>query len=335
MLFRGLFFAFLACFLGAAGVSAQDHITGLPARSLGQKGLVHGTVKLASGKPLFGVSVKLQSMETGSVRLGFTSEEGYFSFANLPSGNYTVAVEAPGFVPERRQVQLGTVPTHTLTFTLKQNSARASPDGVYTVSVRQLQVPEKARNEYQKGLEKYEKGKIDEAVRHWNKSLELYPQLTESYLQLSRAYFDRKDIPRALEMAQNAVSTDQGNANALCILGYLYVQNKDYGKAEETFLKSVHASNTQWLSHFWLGWLLLKQNKAEEAYDHVVLANQLRPEVPEIHILIFNSLLHLGRIKEAVEELDYFLDHFPDHEMVGKVREKRDSLQKLLAAGKH
>jgi tetratricopeptide (TPR) repeat protein len=334
VLLRGLFFSWIACFLVAAGVFAQPPTQGPPGSSLGKKGLVQGTVETPGGKPLSGISIKLQSMENGFMRIDYTDADGHFAFANLPSGNYMVAIEALGYQPERQSVRLDSPPTTHLSFTLKRDVTKARPEDVYTVSVRQLQVPKKAREEYQKGLEKYQRGKIEEAVKHWNKSITLYPQYVESYLQLSRAYFDRNDLPRALEMAQSAVAADEGNANSLCILGYVYVQTKNYPKAKEAFRKSLLASPSQWLSHFWLAWLLLKENQAQEAYEHVVLAKQLRPEVPEIHIVLFNSLARLGRIQEAVKELNYFLEHFPDHPMARKVRERRDLLLQSLASGK-
>lgn len=332
---RGVFFSWIACFAVAVGVLAQTSIQNHAPLPPAQEGSIQGTVQALGGRPLAEVRVRLHSEETGSVKISYTNAKGHFSFFNLPSGKYLVEVEALGYQAERQRVRLGSSHSPQLSFILKRNVAKTKPDAVFTVSVRQLKIPKKARKEYRKGLEQYEQGKIEEAIKHWHKSLKIYPRYVESYLQLSRVYFDREDLPRAQEMAQDAVAIDQGNANTLCILGYVYLREKNYPEAKEAFMKSVRASHTQWLSHFWLAWLLLRENKAEDAYEHAALAAQLRPGVPEIHIVLFNSLLRLGRIQEAVKELDYFLEHFPNHPMAGKVLEERDSLKQFLSSAAH
>lgn len=296
---------------------------------------IQGTVRSSDGRPLAGISVKLQSVKSGFIGDGLTDKEGSFSFFDLAPGSYTILIAAQGFQPLRRFVRLDDHPAGDLYLVLKPMGSEGVAKDSYTVSVRQLQIPEKARREYRKALESLERGKTDEAIRHWNKSIAIYPRLLESYLQLSKVYLRRKDLSRALGMAQKAVAIEPRNANALSILGYVYLQREEYPRSKQAFLESIKASPSDWLPHFWLGWLLLQEKKPQAAYPHLVLARQLRPLEPAVYVLLFNSLLELGRQKEAIKQLDYFLAHFPDNPMAAKVRRKRDTVRKSLGARTH
>ena len=335
VLSRVVFCVLTVCFLVSVGVSAQDRVPGQHEAHLQRGAWIRGHVESPNGRPLSGVSVKIQAIESGFVDVDYTDDGGSFSFTNLPPGNYSIELEAPGYQTTRQFVRLDSFPLLNLSFILKPEAGEEVLKGSYTVSVRQLQIPENARQEYRKGLEDLQRGKTDKAIEHWEKSIRIYPQYVESYLHLSKIYLEREDYSHALEMAQGAVAIDERNVNALCILGYIYLKKEDFPQAKDVFEKAVRLSDTNWLSHFWLGWLLLKENDAKDAYAPIFRARQLRPQLPEIHILYFNDLLKLGRVKEALAELDDFLERFPDHALAAQVRAKRDSLRRSLASKTH
>jgi len=60
-------------------------------------GTVLGTVTDSSGAVVPNAKVTLTEVQTGIARTGQTNESGNYTFSNLPEGNYSVTVEAPGF----------------------------------------------------------------------------------------------------------------------------------------------------------------------------------------------------------------------------------------------
>ena len=79
-----------------------------PAQTL--SGSISGTVVDQSDAVVAKVSVTLTNESNGETRKTVTSESGEFVFIAVPSGTYTVAVEAPGFKGFRRTgVNLGAV----------------------------------------------------------------------------------------------------------------------------------------------------------------------------------------------------------------------------------
>lgn len=60
-------------------------------------GTLRGVVKDPTGAVLGDVRVEVRNISTNDIRSVQTSEEGEFSFAALPIGNYSIIVDAPGF----------------------------------------------------------------------------------------------------------------------------------------------------------------------------------------------------------------------------------------------
>src|SRR5262245_21420224 len=76
----------------------------LPAIALAQvSGSMNGTVTDASPAAVAGAQLVLRSVQTGESRQTTSSEEGYFTFADLARGEYNLTVTAQGF----RELHLG------------------------------------------------------------------------------------------------------------------------------------------------------------------------------------------------------------------------------------
>jgi len=67
------------------------------AQSQASSGQIVGTVKNPNGELVPGATVTVTNPATGLTRTTTTNDQGGFSAVNLPSGEYTIDVEAPGF----------------------------------------------------------------------------------------------------------------------------------------------------------------------------------------------------------------------------------------------
>ena len=67
------------------------------AQSQASTGQIVGTVKNPNGELVPGATVTVTNPATGLVRTTTTNDQGEFSALNLPSGEYTIDVEAQGF----------------------------------------------------------------------------------------------------------------------------------------------------------------------------------------------------------------------------------------------
>ncbi|PYU65863.1 MAG: carboxypeptidase regulatory-like domain-containing protein, partial [Acidobacteria bacterium] len=60
-------------------------------------GTITGTVYDPSGAVVANANVTLKNVSSGDARRGATNSDGYYSFSSVPTGAYTLTVEAGGF----------------------------------------------------------------------------------------------------------------------------------------------------------------------------------------------------------------------------------------------
>ncbi len=76
------------------------------------------------------------------------------------------------------------------------------------ISVASLQVPSKARKEYEKGSELLEKGNLPDAEKSLRKAIDQYPKFAEAWLRLGDLEQRRKNIEGAMADYQEAINAD-------------------------------------------------------------------------------------------------------------------------------
>src|SRR5689334_2791840 len=77
-------------------------IVSIGAQAQNIRGTILGTVHDESGAVVRGAKVTVNHVSTGLVRTETTNEVGEYLFAQLPVGEYTLAVEQPGFKKTER-----------------------------------------------------------------------------------------------------------------------------------------------------------------------------------------------------------------------------------------
>ncbi len=124
-----------------------------------QAGEIFGTVFLEGrNRPTGGVIVNIRSLTEGPFVSVLTDWSGRFQVRGLNSGVYEIVVEEAGYEPIRETVQLLRGPSPPLELYLKA-AGNSSPvrRTDYAVSVRELRIPVKAHNAFEKGLERLAK----------------------------------------------------------------------------------------------------------------------------------------------------------------------------------
>ena len=102
---RRLSGAFRAIAVSATAAAVAAAVLALPASAAAQAvtGTLLGNVTDASGAAVPGATVTATEMQTNISRTAVTNESGYYLFASLQNGTYTVAAELEGFKKVQRQ----------------------------------------------------------------------------------------------------------------------------------------------------------------------------------------------------------------------------------------
>lgn len=330
----GLFGSSLPVF--AQGAGSRTPRFGLPVQDDNYAVLL-GQVKFSDGRPAAGATVRLVSSEGAVIGEQQTDPSGHFSFTSLHRERCTVEAWLSGYRTASRFVSNLEDSTGVVELTLApvSSSAYARGSAPATVSVRELQVPEAARREYEKGLRSLSRKKTGDAQRHFEAAIKLDPKFSESYQQLGLLLAEQGLYPRADETLRQAIQIGGEDSSAYAYLGYAYQKSGKEREAEQAFRRSIKLSDTNWLAQMGLGQILLGHNQAQEALPHLVRAQQLHPGEPSIYLMVYNGLISLGRGPEALKELDDFLARFPDDPMAPRLRKVRQGLAQAVREARH
>ena len=154
---------------------------------------------------------------------------------------------------------------------------------------------------------------ISLAIEEINRAIALEPELVEPHAILALLYFSQdklseagKEYERAL---QNAAKLEPKNISIFKSLGSLYLQQKDFKSAENTFLSIISMSPSDFEAHFFLANILDEQKNREAAIIELKKVLEIKPDYHQalnyLGYLYVEENKNLGEaeklIKKAVE----------------------------------
>ena len=152
-----------------------------------------------------------------------------------------------------------------------------------------------------------EEGKIEEAILHYNKALELAPNYPEANTRLANALSKKGEINQAVVHYKKALQ-----------------HKTDCHKVRYNPLVKQHRTAC-YKVHRYLADDLAKQGKSDEAIEHYVQSLELNPDQPEVYYNLANVLMREGKLDEAVARYNDALNLRPDY------LEARSNLARALA----
>jgi predicted AlkP superfamily phosphohydrolase/phosphomutase/Tfp pilus assembly protein PilF len=115
---------------------------------------------------------------------------------------------------------------------------------------------------------------------------------------------------KAKEMLE-AIEKDHPQARIDMPLGRAYLQVKDWKKAQAAFEREVKHDHENAIAYHSLGVALMRQNRYEEAADHLLTAVGLMYHFPFAHYHLGEALYHLGEYERAAEAFEVTLKMAP------------------------
>ncbi len=331
VLFRGrkslvifLNFALLAC---SPSLHAQD---------LGTEkadGSISGTVySRGDSRPVGQVAISLKSHAAGIFRSILADIEGHFEVRGLPRGTYDVVVDEAGYEPVRTKVQLDG-PSLKLALYLKSSAPPQIRQNNYTVSVRELKIPDKAREEYQKGLDRLAKNDLPASLNHFTKAAVVYPNYYEAIYHEGVVQTKLGRIGEAKQAFQKAIDLS-GWRYAWAEFGYsylLYLEGKPQ-EAEALARKGLEIDQNSADGHTILGMVLLLLNRPDEAEKSAREALLRDPNSAEAYLVLSDVYGRRRNYREQLQDLDTYLKLDPTGPASQRVHQAREATMRLLAS---
>ena len=156
-------------------------------------------------------------------------------------------------------------------------------------------------------------GRIDEAIAHYEKAVEVMPEYADAYSNLGVALAGRGQIDeaitlyqKALELKPNYVEAHNNLANALASRGQLDEAITHYEKSLETRPDNYVACNN-------LGAALARKGRVAEAIRQYQKALEIKPDCAEAHSSLGLALAGLGQRDAAMAHYRKALEIQPNH----------------------
>ena len=302
-------------------------------------GELHGQVVRADGTPFGqGAIVRIESAHGGVAAQVMTDSRGRFDVALMESSRYTVTVHAAGYREETAEADLATVPRASIQITLHGlppapsiASSPVAPEA--TVAVSDLNIPENAQKEFEKGRKLLlDEHKSAESIASFRKAIQLAPSYSQAYFLLGTAYMDTGKWSDAETSLEKAISFNDKLGPAYLALGSSRVTQKKFAEAEKPLLRGLEFNANASRGHYDLGRVYYALNRFPEAEAQARKVVALEPDFPDAHVLLGNVLLRLRDGNGALAEFQEYLRLAPKGPLAAPTQELVDKLKAALAS---
>ncbi len=206
------------------------------------------------------------------------------------------------------------------------------PEGGGTVSASMLAVPKDARREFEKGLEAARKNKLAEALKHYNKAVQLYPKFAMALCQIGILQAGHGSDEDAHKSFEAAVKADPKYVPAYLQLSLLEMSAQNWQKLADVSAEVLKLDSFSYpLEHFFnaianynlgnLGTAELEARQTEKL--------DTRHEFPKASQLLGVILAQRHDYLGAADELRNFLKLAPHSAEAPEVRVQLEQVEKL------
>jgi len=323
-----------------------------------------GKVVLDTGGPppgRAGIDLRCGAQMT---RVAYTRPDGRFVYSELnPPGDarsYSTANSTYSNVPfnwptsgtiraNRADCQLRAVLAgygSTVAFPFRQRGWREPADEITLVlhktgdggggvsSPTSQTAPPAARKAFERGLEAAEKGNPADALKNFQKAVEIYPRYAAAWHELGRVEVGRGRLPQAREDYSRALGADPGYVKPYLELAALASAEKNWAELADYSATVIKLNPADFpgayiynaLAHYNLNHLDAAQESLREA-----LRRDQEHHYPEANYMLGNILAERGDYSGAQGSLRAYLELAPDGPYAPRTREQLAQLEKLAA----
>jgi tetratricopeptide (TPR) repeat protein len=302
-----------------------------------QVGSIVGELHVARGDFPGRVLIELQ-LHRAPIGSQYTDEQGKFAFSSLPNNLYRLVIHDERFYPVEEDVNLDlsitAIRTVQINLTPREKDAsseaqihNATNPNLVDVEQYRRQFPKKALKEFDKGVEADGKGKPDDAIRHYQKAIDIASTFYPAHNNIGSDLLKKSDFANAQLHFKEAIKLNQSDAEAHLNLANLYLTEKHYDLAFESAQEGLRRDPNSAFGQFLLGAIHERLGKFAEAERALRSALSLSPLMSRAHLELVNLyLLQKDNIK-AMAELRTFLDKFPADPLAPRAKEVLNKLE--------
>jgi len=269
--------------------------------------LLRGIVSTQNAQPLAGATIEIVDALGNSVAQSQTDSDGRFEIlTDAAAGEYELIITHSGQL-NAKQISLARSEL-SVNVMVATSAANKLGDTRYAVSARQLGISDKTRARLTAAQKDFEKGRIGGAMEQIEAVMEMSPSCSEAWSMRSFIRISRRDIAGAITDALRAQELDSANADAFLALASAYNSSQMFVEAERALRQALELRPDFWQARLELAKTWYGEKKFVLTLRQLGLVER---DFPDVHLVRANTLVNLGRKREAAEEFRTFLEEAP------------------------
>ncbi len=283
--------------------------------------------------PLQSVELEILSSGTRAAPSTTTGIDGEFKFGGLRDGEYFVSATKRGYETATLSVTIlaGSEPPLVISMRKVGASASSGKPGD-AISARQLSIPERARESFEKGRKLlYENSAPAKAIPLFERAIQEYPSYYEAYAQIGVANYRMGTAPPAEAALRKSIELSSGKyPESLFLLATLFNDQGRFQEAEPLARQAVALDDSSWHGHFELARALVGLKRPSEAEPSARRAIYLNPQNSQTFLVLSNIHLQERQYAAVVQDFDGFLKLAPTGPQSDMIRKRREQLKNAL-----
>lgn len=158
----------------------------------------------------------------------------------------------------------------------------------------------------------FEDGKVEEALSHYRKVLELNPECAEVYCNVGLIHFGRGEFDEAEKNFLISLKKDENQIHAYFNIGCLYQSKNDFENALSFYKEVVLRSPDDAQTYLRMGICAQSLERKDDAQAFFEEAFRLQPNSIEVGAALSGLLIETGQYEKAEEVLKVSLVSHPD-----------------------
>jgi tetratricopeptide (TPR) repeat protein len=201
-----------------------------------------------------------------------------------------------------------------------------------SVSVRELSIPERARNAFMKGIDRlYKKNDPAGSLVHLQRAASEFPNFYEAYYAMGVAHLSLEHQEGAEQAFQQSIDASGGRYAAPHFgLSVLLCQQQQFTEAEPIIRRALELAPSFGPGHFTLAWALFGLNRIDEAEENAHDALIRDPRLAPAHLLLAKIYDRRSDYSAVSAELEAYLRLAPVGALSDQVRQVQESLKRQL-----
>lgn len=281
-------------------------------------------VRLRSEKPpAKPIEVELCTLDGVARFETFTHGDGRADFHDVVEGKYRIRVQGAGYVTylsEPFEI-LHNEHSHAEVAYISELPAKDAATSPPTISMYDLNVPDKAKAQLEKAEKAFAAGNVDESVLAIRKAIQIYPPYARAYNDLGVVLMSKGDTGGAKQAFEQSLKINSRFEPAMVNLARLQLKSQDLQAAAETIQNAVDIEPEDLGALAILANVQFFQGKFDAALGTVSQVHTVpHSNYVDVHLIAAEIYQKQGRNPEALNECRLFLAEAPKSPRVEQVR---------------